>query len=100
MRPVFQTGYGGPFGLTAAPIEDGAAYADVNRVSRTRQYRPGNGGLLQRPNTPGWHLIDHAGRVEGIVMAHYILQGARQLQTQAGVRPALVNVYSVQYASE
>jgi hypothetical protein len=70
---------------------------------------PGWDGMGQAPTVPGWHALGHAGKIEGVVVADYELLGQVETTTQqsgvgsytsqAGGRPALVNVYSVHYLS-
>jgi len=84
--------------LTMIPVAAGTELGIVDQARRSRNYRPGWNGMLQHENRGGYHLLPHAGRIEGIVLADYSLQ--RQIRTQAGARSQLVNVYSVQYMSE
>lgn len=79
-------------GINIAPQTD--LYL-VDQVERTRNYRPGWGGMLQHQDTEGWHELGHCGRVEGSVLAVY--SPPHQVRTQTNVGPALANVYSIHY---
>lgn len=70
---------------------NGPELAQLNSVNRSRQYRPGFGGVMQPTSQAGWHPIAHAGAVEGIVLADYQL--TTQYSTQAGARQRLVQIF-------